>query len=100
MYVKNKGGLAGFIASFGNGIVTDGTWKCTTQGVRNWQTAGFDDSNWPAAVVHSDNSGNVRVNGIAANAKWIGPSQRNANAIFCRRRMTLFGETPTVGGSE
>ena len=100
VYVKNNGGAAGFIASFGNGIVTDNTWKCTTQGIRNWHTASFDDSNWPAAVVHSANSGNTKVNGIAANAKWIGPSQRNANGFYCRRRMSVFGEKPEVGGSK
>lgn len=98
--MKNTGGSGGLIASFGNGIVSDNTWKCTTRGMRNWQTASFDDSNWPAAVVHDSNSGNVRVNGISPNAKWIGTSQRNANGFYCRRRMTLFGDTPMIGGSK
>ncbi|KAJ7357801.1 oligosaccharide binding [Desmophyllum pertusum] len=99
IYVKNSGGLTGLIGSFANGIVTDSKWKCTTQPIRNWHTIGFDDSNWPAATIHSDNSGNMRANGAASNAKWIGPSNRHAGGFYCRRHMTYFGEKPTVGGS-
>ena len=98
--MKNKGGAAGLMGSFANGIVTDNKWKCTTQAIRNWHLAGFDDSNWPAATVHGDNSGNLRVSRVASNAKWIGPSYRNAGGFYCRRRMTYFGEKPKVGGSE
>ncbi|XP_078353361.1 uncharacterized protein LOC144638092 isoform X2 [Oculina patagonica] len=99
IYVKNCGGPTGLIGSFANGIVTDNKWKCTTQAIRNWHTTGFDDSNWPAATVHGDNSGGLRVSRVASNAKWIGPSYRNAGGFYCRRRMTYFGEVPSVGGS-
>ncbi|CAH3183434.1 unnamed protein product [Porites evermanni] len=99
VYVKNVGGSGGLIASFGNGVVTDSTWKCTTQGIRNWEKVGFDDNNWPAAKVHSGNSGNGRVYGIASEAKWIGPSLLNAANIYCRRRMSIStGQKPAVEG--
>lgn len=100
IYVKNRGGPSGFIASFANGIVTDNEWKCTTQAIRNWQTTAFDDSNWPAATIHTGNSGGARVNAIASGAKWIGPSNKNAGSFYCRRHMTYFGEKPMVGGSK
>ena len=93
VYVKNVGGSGGLIASFGNGVVTDSTWKCTTQGIRNWEKVGFDDNNWPEAKVHSGNSGNRRVYGIANEAKWIGPSLLNAANIYCRRRMSTVSYT-------
>ena len=99
IYVKNSGGPTGLMGSFANGIVTDSKWKCTTQAIRNWHKTGFDDSNWPAATVHGDNSGGLRVSRVASNAKWIGPSYRNAGGFYCRRRMTYFGEEPSVGGS-
>ena len=100
IYVKNRGGNAGFIASFGNGLVSDASWKCTTQNIRNWPTASFDDKNWPAAVVYSSNSGAVKVNGIASDAKWIGTRQRNVRGFFCRRLMTISGDLPQVEGSK
>ncbi|XP_015763702.1 PREDICTED: uncharacterized protein LOC107342725 [Acropora digitifera] len=99
IYVKNRGGNAGFIASFGNGLVSDASWKCTTQNIRNWPTASFDDKNWPAAVVYSSNSGAAKVNGIASDAKWIGTRQRNVKGFFCRRLMTISGDLPVVEGS-
>lgn len=100
IYVKNSGGTSGLIASFANGIVTDNKWKCTTQAIRNWQTTGFDDSNWPAATIHGDNSGQLRVSRVPSNAKWIGPNYRNAGGFYCRRHMTYFGEKPSAGGSK
>lgn len=99
IYVKNSGGAAGLIASFANGIVTDNKWKCTTQAIRNWHITGFDDSNWPAATIHGGNSGQLRVNRLPTNAKWIGPKYRNAGGFYCRRHMTYFGEKPSAGGS-
>ena len=100
IYVKNSGGPAGLIASFANGIVTDNKWKCTTQAIRNWHTTGFDDSNWPVASIHGSNSGQLSVNRVPSNAKWIGPNYRNANGFYCRRHMTYFGEKPSAGGSK
>ena len=100
IYVKSSGGPSGLMASFANGIVTDNKWKCTTQAIRDWQTTGFDDCNWPAATIHGGNSGQLRVNRVPSNAQWIGPSYRNAGGFYCRRRMSYFGENPSVGGSE
>ncbi|XP_068676816.1 uncharacterized protein [Montipora foliosa] len=99
VYVKNNGGPGGFLASFGNGIVTDASWKCTNQNVRNWQTAGFDDRKWPAAFAYRANSVNIKINGIASEAKWIGTRQRNAKGLYCRRQLTVFGDLPMIGGS-
>ena len=100
VFVKSRAGTSGFIASFSNGIVTDKTWKCATRSPRNWYATDFDDGQWPAATEHSDNSGNEKVNGIAAKAKWIGPSDRFARYFYCRRRMTAFGDVPSAGGSK
>ena len=50
--------------------------------------------------MHSSNSGAVKVNGIASDAKWIGTRQRNVNGFFCRRHMTISGDLPMVGGSK
>ena len=84
----NFGGLAGIIGSFSNRLLTDGaSWRCTNKLVTGWNTAGFDDSSWPAAVVES-HPAIVHGPKVAAGAKWIWTdSVANDMIIYCRAEM-------------
>ncbi|XP_078361491.1 uncharacterized protein LOC144645828 [Oculina patagonica] len=72
------------LASSSNGIMTDERWRCTNVYHEGWFLPCFDDSFWPNAFVHSNNTG---VPYIARDAKWIG-FKTISNKIYCRRNTT------------
>merc|ERR1711962_1584226 len=51
IYGKNTGGPEGIIASTSTGIVTDGSWKCSSVKEDNWMMPNFDDSAWNNADI-------------------------------------------------
>lgn len=74
---KNKGGPHGLLASTPDGrILTNTTWKCSTQYQEGWNKYGFDDSQWNDAVI-IDNNVSPATHGwkarpdIRNDAKWI-----------------------------
>merc|ERR1719283_57177 len=77
IYCKDTGGNQGIIASTSTGIVTDGSWKCSSVKEDNWMMSDFDDSAWNNAdisrgtnVAPKARPWGVRPN-IANNAYWI-----------------------------
>ena len=79
---------AGFIGSFSNGAVTDGSWKCSRDLVTDWQKLNFDDSKWSAPTATRDN-GDLSAKDIAKSAKWIWAGAYNdaKTTVYCRKRL-------------
>ena len=48
---KDTGGGEGIVASTTTGIVTDGSWKCSSVKEDNWMMSDFDDSAWNNADI-------------------------------------------------
>ena len=49
--------VSGILASVeGNKLVTDKSWKCTTNYYAGWMATSFDDSTWPDAVIAGTNT--------------------------------------------
>ena len=48
---KDTGGNEGIVASTTTGIVTDGSWKCSSVKEDNWMMPDFDDSAWNNADI-------------------------------------------------
>ena len=48
---RDTGGNEGIIASTSTGIVTDGSWKCSSVKEDNWMMPDFDDSAWNNADI-------------------------------------------------
>ena len=42
---KDRGGGYGIVASTASGIVTDGSWSCSSKNVQGWAEPGFKDTN-------------------------------------------------------
>ncbi len=40
-------------------LISDENWKATTQAAQGWQSAGFDDSSWPAVDAEGSIEGNI-----------------------------------------
>ena len=81
---------AGFIGSLSNGVVTDGSWKCTRDLVTDWEKLNFDDSKWSAPTTTRAN-GDPQARGVASSAKWIWAGAYNdaKTTVYCRKS---FGE--------
>jgi len=48
---KDTGGREGIVASTTTGIITDGSWKCSSVKEDNWMMSDFDDSAWNNADI-------------------------------------------------
>ena len=68
------------------GLVTDGTWKCSSAPQTGWATVGFDDSSWPTASVVGPNGMSPWgfVTKISSVAKWIWNSDGTSTNSYCR----------------
>ena len=80
----------GILASTSTGVVTDASWKCSTQYEIGWDEPGFDDAAWSQARVLGGNDGShvVTVAAISPQAKWIWTQDMNAiGEAHCRKTM-------------
>ena len=81
---------AGFLASTSTGVVTDDSWKCSSQQQAQWHRPGFDDAAWSQALVrgtHGDARWESYHPQISAQAKWIWAHGTNATHVFCRKTL-------------
>ena len=80
------GGRYGILGSTADGILTDGSWKCSGELQNGWSNPDFDDSSWEAAAVLEDN-GNVE-DGISEKAQWIWSTGGEATT-YCRKVLNV-----------
>ena len=92
---ENTADYGGLIASFSNGLITDGDWKCAKDVTgMSWIEISYDDSHWPGAeVLHSVYRQDLYT-GFTPNfpdyIPWIWMddfSPAKTGAIFCRRQL-------------
>jgi len=95
IYGKDLGGPRGIVASTTTGIVTDGSWKCSSVKEDNWMMSDFDDSDWKSAdtsrgtnVAPKEFKYGLRPN-IAKNAYWIWPTgyPSTKREAYCRKSL-------------
>ena len=80
--INSGGGNGGLLASFDNGVYTDSSWRCAeTVPPAQWTESKFDDTLIPQAVIY----GGHNIQAISPKAKWIGPKNRKAPKMYCRR---------------
>jgi len=86
---KDTGGWEGILASTTTGIVTDGSWKCSSVKEDNWMMSDFDDSAWKNADTSRGTNvahGHPRPK-IANNAYWIWATgyPTKTTEAYCRK---------------
>ena len=77
------------LASTSTGIVTDISWKCTTNLEDDWTRCFFDDSHWPNAAFvadHGDRPWVIRRN-ISTSADWIWAEGSSGGTVYCRKKV-------------
>ena len=82
---KDNSGKFGIIGSTSHGLVTDETWKCSSDLHSGWKSPYFDDQHWPLAKVvanHGDKPWKT-IDGIAETAKWIW-ANNDEDYVYCR----------------
>ena len=82
---ENSEGPYGVLGSFSNGLVTNESWKCSSDLYPRWNSPDFDDGHWPHAVAvgkHGDGPWKV-ISGIALTAQWIWAAG-DADEVYCR----------------
>ena len=75
----------GILGSTSHGLVTDKTWKCSSEQHPGWNSPDFDDQDWPLAKVvanHGDHPWR-KIRGIAETAKWIWANE-DKDTVYCR----------------
>ena len=81
---------AAFLASTSTGVVTDASWKCSSQTQAQWYRPWFDDAAWSQALVRGTH-GDARLESyypqISSQAKWIWAHNTTATHIYCRKRL-------------
>ena len=85
---KDAGFQFGIIGSTSHGLVTDETWKCSSDLHSEWNSPDFDDQDWPLAKVvanHGDQPWG-KIHGIAETAKWIW-TNNNEDFVYCRLKL-------------
>jgi len=89
---KDTGGWEGILASTTTGIVTDGSWKCSSVKEDYWEMSDFDDSAWNNADIsrgtNEASSWGLRAN-INNDAHWIwseGTPTKTTQA-YCRKSL-------------
>lgn len=83
---SDMGGLFGILGSANNGLITNGTWKCTSVLYPGWNSPDFDDTNWPFLRVIASHIGEPwgLINGIKNTAKWIWADDSDKAPVYCR----------------
>ena len=82
------GNKYGILGSTSNGLLTNGTWKCSSVYYSGWNSPDFDDQEWPLAkeVAKHGVSPWGTINGIAKTAKWIWANNYN-HTVYCRLKL-------------
>jgi len=98
---RDTGHWEGIVASTTTGIVTDGSWKCSSVKENNWMMSDFDDSAWNNADLSRGTNGapklhkgSVRPN-ITNNAYWIWSTSYASptTEAYCRKRIARCIDT-------
>ena len=78
----------GIIGSTSHGLVTDGTWKCSSDLHVGWNSPDFDDQDWPLAKVIAYHGHRPwgKIHGIAETAKWIWANE-DTDIVYCRLKL-------------
>ena len=86
--------MGGILASFSNGVVTDGTWKCAD--MSSCTTTDCENSvTWQGAKTYGINGEkplpwNKKLNDIDSTAQWIWVDSRSAERVWCKK---TFGKS-------
>ena len=82
----------GILASFSNGNVTDGSWRCVNSTTCNWESNSCSSVMWESASVVPNNgvSTPARYPEIASNAKWIWISYHSPANVWCKKTFGKF----------
>ena len=87
--VTNIVGPGGFRAAFtDNSVVTDGSWKCSSTFISEWQNVDFDDSLWSAPTTVRTSSA---CSDFSSSVKWLRASKYSKNStstIYCRKSLS------------
>lgn len=80
---------AAIIGSFGDGVVTDSNWKCTSNTYLRWKLPEFDDAGWKRAILVSENGDDggtlaTQILGLLPQAEWIAAAEGGDQIIYCR----------------
>lgn len=89
--MDNTRGQPGVVASLGDKVYTNSSWKCTPASEVGWESSLFDDSLWPNAVVFCNNSVPVwpivQASGVSDLAEWIWTDLPTVNRrVYCRAK--------------
>lgn len=92
---ENIGAWGGLIASFGNGLTTDNTWRCSSNPGSGWYKEDFDDNDWDRAYIIQSNPTVtdvqrwVKDNEFSESAEWIWKDQNYLTLAhsYCRGRL-------------
>ena len=85
----NLGGEGGILASFSNGVVTDGTWQCAD--MSSCATTECENSvTWQGAKTYGINEEkphpwNIKLNDINSTAQWIWVDNYFAKRVLCKK---------------
>ena len=86
-YPNDKGDQTpfGILGSTSHGLVTDKTWKCSSEQHPGWNSPDFDDQDWPLAKVVANHGASPwgKIRGIAETAKWIWANE-DKDIVYCR----------------
>ena len=78
----------GILGSTSNGLLTNETWKCSSDIYLRWTSPDFDDQDWPLAKVIANHGKKpwYRIDGIAGTAKWIW-ANKYEHTVYCRLKL-------------
>ena len=88
----NAGGPGGILASFSNGVVTDGTWQCADM-ILCATTDCENSVTWQGAKTYGVNTNHPTWNTrpyIDSTAQWIWVDNNEATRVWCKKR---FGKS-------
>ena len=82
------GYVYGILGSTSNGLLTNETWKCSSDLHPGWNFPYLDDRDWPLAKVVATNGNGpwYTIDGIAETAKWIWANEYK-NIVYCRLKL-------------
>ncbi|KAK6169073.1 hypothetical protein SNE40_020194 [Patella caerulea] len=91
--------VAGIKLALSNGIKTDTTWKCSKTYAVGWNKPGFDDSNWPNAIVPNYNWGSKPAS-LNGKADWIWTTgyRGQDTTVYCRKVIKKPSAQPPITG--